>query len=77
MSKPKKPLPKSFMKYLTFEPRRGERRPLNIEPSLFVDDPEAAVTDLLADLRHYCAHRKLDFYECLRVAENHFREEAK
>ena len=36
---------------------------------------DEAVIDLLADLRHFCAARRIDFDECNRVAETHFHAE--
>jgi len=36
---------------------------------------EEAVTDLLADLQHFCAAEKLDFDRLLRSAQGHFEEE--
>ena len=39
-----------------------------------IDYPIAdeAVTNLLADLRHFCAARRIDFDRCARLAEYHF-----
>jgi hypothetical protein len=39
------------------------------------DYGEDAVTDLLADLRHYCALHGLDYTRCDRVAVMHFDDE--
>lgn len=36
---------------------------------------EDAVTDLLADIRHFCAAFSLDFDRCDRVAAMHFEAE--
>jgi hypothetical protein len=36
---------------------------------------DEAVVDLLADLRHFCAARRIDFDECNRIAESHFNAE--
>jgi hypothetical protein len=36
---------------------------------------DEAVVDLLADLRHFCAARRIDFDECNRIAETHFNAE--
>jgi hypothetical protein len=36
---------------------------------------DEAVVDLLADLRHFCAARRIDFDECNRIAETHFDAE--
>jgi hypothetical protein len=37
---------------------------------------ENAITDLLADLRHYCAAHGLDYDRCDRVATMHFQDES-
>ena len=34
-----------------------------------------AVIDLLADLRHFCLARHIDFAACSRIAEAHFETE--
>ena len=39
------------------------------------DDPGTAVTDLLADIRHYCDAHALAFHECDRRAYQHYSEE--
>lgn len=39
------------------------------------DDPEAAIADLLADLRHHCDGLRLDFAELDRAAYRHYAEE--
>jgi hypothetical protein len=39
------------------------------------DYGEDAVTDLLADIRHFCAAFSLDFDRCDRVAAMHFEAE--
>jgi hypothetical protein len=36
---------------------------------------EGAVTDLLADLRHFCAAAGIEFATCDRLAEMHFEAE--
>lgn len=36
---------------------------------------EDAVSNLLADLRHFCAAVGLDFERCIRVADMYFRDE--
>ncbi len=36
---------------------------------------EASVIHLLADLRHYCDHVRLDFAACDRMAYRHYCEE--
>jgi hypothetical protein len=41
------------------------------------DYGEDAVTDLLADIRHFCAAFSLDFGRCDRVAAMHFRGRAR
>lgn len=33
------------------------------------------VTDLLADLMHFCKREEFDFEQCLYSARNHFEEE--
>ena len=38
---------------------------------------EDAVTDLLADLRHYCAESGFDYARCERVARMFFEDEAR
>ena len=42
-----------------------------------IDYPIAdeAVTNLLADLRHFCAARRVDFDRCARLASIHFETE--
>lgn len=40
-----------------------------------VDCREQAVSDLLADLRHYCDRWKLNFHSGDRRAHNHYTEE--
>jgi hypothetical protein len=37
--------------------------------------PDEAVIDLLADLRHFCAARRIDFAACNAAAETHFETE--
>lgn len=37
---------------------------------------EDAITDLLADLLHYCAASGIDFERCERVAAMHFEDES-
>ena len=41
------------------------------------DNPasDEAVIDLLADLRHFCAARHIDFAKCNATAESHFTAE--
>jgi len=34
-----------------------------------------AVIELLADLRHFCAARRIDFEKCDRMADAHFETE--
>jgi hypothetical protein len=36
---------------------------------------DKAVVDLLADLRHFCAARHIDFAACNRIAQAHFETE--
>ena len=36
---------------------------------------DIAVTDLLADLRHFCAARHIDFTACNATAQSHFDAE--
>jgi hypothetical protein len=36
---------------------------------------DEAVIDLLADLRHFCIARRIDFEACNRVAGTHFEAE--
>jgi hypothetical protein len=36
---------------------------------------DEAVVDLLADLRHFCAARRIDFAACNEAAEAHFATE--
>lgn len=36
---------------------------------------EADVTDLLADLQHYCAKHEINFDNCLKTARGHYDEE--
>ena len=36
---------------------------------------DEAVIDLLADLRHFCSARHIDFSECDRVACSHYQTE--
>ena len=36
---------------------------------------DEAVTDLLTDLRHFCAARRIDFAACNEAAETHFATE--
>ena len=38
-------------------------------------DPETALSDLLADARHYCDDQELDYAECDRRAYQHYSEE--
>ena len=38
---------------------------------------EDAVTDLLADIRHFCAVAGHDFERCNRVAAMHFNDESR
>jgi hypothetical protein len=42
-----------------------------------IDYPIAdeAVTNLLADLRHFCAARRIDFERCARLASIHFEND--
>lgn len=40
-----------------------------------IEDKRASVTDILADLRHYCDKNKLDFADCDRIAYGHYTEE--
>lgn len=35
-------------------------------------DPEANLTDMLADLMHWADRQEIDFDDCLRVARDHF-----
>lgn len=36
---------------------------------------DEAVIDLLADLRHFCAARRIDYAECDRIASGHYQTE--
>jgi hypothetical protein len=36
---------------------------------------DEAIIDLLADLRHFCAARRIDFTACNLIAETHFETE--
>lgn len=36
---------------------------------------DQAVTDLLADLMHYCKRQGIDFQKCAAMAEVHFEDE--
>jgi hypothetical protein len=36
---------------------------------------DEAVIDLLADLRHFCVARRIDFAACNLIAETHFETE--
>lgn len=36
---------------------------------------DEAVIDLLADLRHFCVARRIDYAECDRVASGHYQAE--
>jgi len=36
---------------------------------------DEAVIDLLADLRHFCAARRIDYAECDRIASGHYATE--
>lgn len=36
---------------------------------------DEAVIDLLADLRHFCAARRIDYSECDRIASGHYATE--
>lgn len=48
--------------------RRKERTPYDIER-------DAAVTDLLADLRHLCERDGIDFDACVRMSADHYEAE--
>jgi hypothetical protein len=39
------------------------------------ESDEEDITDLLADLRHYCARRRLNFDAISRTSEMHFQAE--
>lgn len=41
----------------------------------YAEDPESALRDMLADLRHYAHEHDLDFYGALDSAYEHYREE--
>ena len=41
------------------------------------DDPETGVVDLLGDLKHFCSLERIDFEDCLRRADDHFKAEQK
>lgn len=43
--------------------------------TLLSGDHETAIMDLVIDLMHLCDRKKLDFYELLFRAENHYRAE--
>ena len=43
--------------------------------SLVIGDTDALVTDLLTDLRHFCAVYGVDFDSSVRMSENHFEAE--
>jgi hypothetical protein len=36
------------------------------------EDAETLITDVLADLRHYCAREGINFKACLRMSETHY-----
>lgn len=38
-------------------------------------DTDCEITDLMADLMHFCAKRGYDFLKCFRMAETHFEAE--
>lgn len=39
------------------------------------DGAELAISDLLADLMHYCSQDAIDFNVCLARAQDHYNEE--
>jgi hypothetical protein len=41
----------------------------------FQDDEETMMTDILADFMHFCDEIAVDFNYCLRVAQDHYKEE--
>lgn len=45
------------------------------DPDEVTADAESAVVDLLGNLKHFCQQRKIDFDDCLRIADNHFQTE--
>lgn len=53
-------------------------RAINAMGEAWIDqcDPEANLTDLLADLMHWAYVRGFDFDGCLRVARGHYACEA-
>lgn len=42
---------------------------------IFQDDEEIMVSDFLADLMHVCDDIGADFHYCLRIAQDHYKEE--
>jgi len=40
-----------------------------------VDDPDDAVSDLIADLRHWCDRNGVEFEEAVRRAAHHYETE--
>jgi len=44
-------------------------------PDEFSADPRSCVIDLLANLMHFGHDEKIDFNECLSIAQDHYREE--
>lgn len=43
--------------------------------SVYAEDMDSAVVDILADLKHYCKFEKVNFEDALKTAEMHFKEE--
>lgn len=50
---------------------------LEAMPDFEEDGPSCAVTDLLADLMHFCKHYNIDFASQLKMARMHFEAEQK
>ena len=60
---------KALMAYASHQGRRGA--PMRGDP----DDMQCMITDLLTDLRHYCAANGVDFDKHLRRSAEHFNAE--
>ncbi len=48
-----------------------ETKGVKAETEIYDED----VTDLLADIMHFCQHNKIDFDQCLSMATDHYGEE--
>lgn len=58
-------------------PRRAEcaAKALDTYPHNENPEPEVRLTDLLANLMHYCDWVRIDFDKCLEEARDHFEHE--